>query len=90
VQHRRRDGVSAEGEPAHGIEVEVFGQLVHDQAHQGRGLAIQGDPSQVDVVVGFAPRGQGDLATHDGLGLDQLEQAGTRREYRGVAGVAHR
>ena len=41
----------------------------------GRGLAVEGDPAQVDVVVGLLARGQGDPAVHDGLGLDELEQA---------------
>jgi len=53
VQHRRRHGVCAQGEPADSIEVEALGHLVHDQTHQGSGLAVEGDASQVDVVVGF-------------------------------------
>ena len=75
VQHRGGHRVRPEGEPAHGVEVEVLGQLVHHLADQGRGLAIEGDPAQVNVVVRLAAGGEGDPSVHDGLGLDELEQA---------------
>ena len=38
--------------------------------------AVESDPAQIDVVVRLSPRRQGHSAMDDGLGLDDLQQAG--------------
>ena len=45
------------------------------------GAVLQGGAAQVDVVVGFPARGQGDASVHDGQPADQLGQ------LRAVGGV---
>ena len=56
----------------------------------GAACAVEGDPAQVDVVVGLLARGQRHPAVHDGVGLDQLEQllAGVGGG-RGGGGLGH-
>ena len=68
VQHRGRDRVGAQGQPADGVEVEVGDQVAHDPADERAGLAVEGDAAQVDVVVGLLAGGQGHPAVHDRLG----------------------
>ncbi len=74
VQHRRRDRVGAQGQPAHGVVLPVGGRVEHHLAHERGGDGVQGDPAQVHVVVGLPPAGQGDPAVHDGLVGDLGQQ----------------
>lgn len=41
-------------------------QVKHDFANQAGCFLMQGDTAQIDVVIGFLARGQGDLAAHNG------------------------
>ena len=56
----------------------------------GAAWPLERDPAQVDVEVGLLAGGQRDLAVHDGVGLDQLEQllAGVGGG-RGSGGLGH-
>ena len=74
VQHGEGDRVRPEGQPAHGVVLPVPGEVEHDPADQGSGLRVEGDPAQVDVVVGLLAGGEGDPAVHDGLVLDLVEE----------------
>ena len=62
MQHRRGNRVGAEGQAADRVEVPVGNQGTHHPADDRCRGAVQGDPAQVDVVVGGSPRGQRDLA----------------------------
>src|SRR3954471_3014207 len=96
VQHRRRDRVRAQSQPADDVVAQVAGQLAHDPADQRGALVVQREPAHVDVPVGLPPRGQRDLPAHDGQLDDELEQPvtvgqggpvpGARPEGRGVGG----
>src|SRR5690606_12125250 len=61
---------------ADGVEVEVGDHVEHDATDERRGLTVEGDAAQVDVVVGLRAGGEGDPSVDDGLVLDDLEQAG--------------
>src|SRR3954464_13818203 len=96
VQHRRRDRVRAQSQPADDVVAQVAGQLAHDPADQRGALVVQREPAHVDVPVGLPPRGERDLPAHDGQLDDELEQPvtvgqggpvpGARPEGRGVGG----
>src|SRR4051794_25814961 len=96
VQHRRRDWVRAQSQPADDVVAQVAGQLAHDSADQRGALVVQREPAHVDVPVGLPPRGERDLPAHDGQLDDELEQPvtvgqggpvpGARPEGRGVGG----
>ena len=88
VQHRGRDRVGAEREPADRVEVEVVGQVEHDLADQRRRRGVEGDAAQVDVVVGLPPRGQHDLAVHDRLVRDLGQQVVAGRSWVASLGQA--
>lgn len=68
--------VGAHGQTAHVSEVELGSveHLQHDLADEGCSLVVQGDATQVDVVVGLLAGGQSDLATDDGKFLDKFFQ----------------
>src|SRR3954452_10020864 len=96
VQHRRRDRVRAQSQPADDVVAHVARQLAHDPADQRGALVVQREPAHVDVPVGLPPRGERDLPAHDGQLDDELEQPvtvgqggpvpGARPEGRGVGG----
>ena len=71
MHHRGRDRVSAEGEAADGIEVEIRGQFAHDLTNKWRCNAVKGHPTQVNVVIGLSSARENHLAAHHGL-LDDL------------------
>ena len=54
VHHGGGHRVRAEGQPADGREVPVRRQLSQQGADQRCGFVVQGDPAQVDVVVGLS------------------------------------
>ncbi len=74
VQHRGRDRVGAQGQTADAVEVELGREVEHDLADQRGRLAVEGDPAEVDVVVGLTTGGEDHLAVHDGLVLDLLQK----------------
>ncbi len=74
VQHGRRHRVGAQGQPAHGVVVQVRGEVEHDPPDQRCGLGVEGDPAQVDVVVSLTARGQHDPAAHHRLGEHLRQQ----------------
>jgi hypothetical protein len=74
VQHRQRDRVGTQRQAADGVVLQVSGQLEQLRPDQRRRLGVQGDPAQVDVVVGFLARRQRHLPVHDGLGLHLVQQ----------------
>ena len=69
-----RDRIRAERQPARGVVRPVGGQLAQHSPDERRGQAVQGNPPQVDVVVGLLAGRQDDLAVHHGQVLDQLQQ----------------
>ena len=74
VQHRGRDRVGAEGEPADGIEGEVVGEVEHHRADKWRGHGVECDAAQVDVVVGLAPELNVTLPCTTALAGDLVQQ----------------
>jgi hypothetical protein len=65
VQEGGRDGVGAEGQAANGVDLAGAKAsnpklLEHDVPHERRSLMVEGHPTQIDVVVGLPPRGEGD------------------------------
>ena len=64
---RSRPGRRPSVSPPDGVVLPVGGQLEHHPADQRRGRRVEGDPAQVDVVVGLLAGGQRDPAVHDGL-----------------------
>ena len=74
VQHRRRDRVGAEGQPADDVVAQVAGQLPHHAPDQRGALVVQRQPAHVDVPVGLPPRGERDLPVHHGELDDELAQ----------------
>ena len=48
---------------------------VEDDVADERGRAVvEGDPAQIEVVVGLAARGEGDPTADDGEFVDEVEQ----------------
>ena len=76
VEHRGGDRVRAEGQAPDRVDVEVLREVEHHPADEGRRLAVEGHPAQVDVVVGLPARRQRHPPVDDGLVADDLEQAG--------------
>jgi len=71
VHHRGGHRIGTEGEATNGLVLPVSCDLAHDPTDERCSYAVEGDPPQVDVVVGLAAAGQNDLAAYDGL-LDDL------------------
>src|SRR3954449_10521234 len=96
VQHRRRDRVRAQSQPADDVVAQVAGQLAHDPADQRGALVVQREPAYVGVPAGRPRGGQCVLPAHAGQLDDELEQPvtvgqggpvpGARPEGRGVGG----
>ncbi len=91
VQHRDRDGIGAQREPADGVRLDVVlpQQVEHHSADERGRPVVEGDPAQVDVVVGLAPAGERDRAVDDGQLGDQHEQSLALGRGRGLARVRH-
>ena len=76
MQHGRGHRVGAECEAADRLKVPIRNERTHHTPDDGSDRPIERDPSQIDVVVGRTPRGQGDLAAYDRQRLDLLNQLG--------------
>ena len=74
MQHGGRHRVGAEGETSHRVGGVPRDEVEHDAAHERGGLAVQGHPAQVDVVVGLLPGRQHHPSVHDRLVDDLLTQ----------------
>ncbi|MCO5569142.1 hypothetical protein L7F22_022850 [Adiantum nelumboides] len=76
VQHRRRDRVGAERQPADRPVGPVRGELAQQPSDQRGRLVLQRDAAQVDVVVGLRAGGERDPLVDDGDLPDQRGEAG--------------
>ena len=74
LARQRGNRISAEGEPAHCCKVEIGINFTHYLAHKRCRHGIEGDPAQVDVVIGLATTRQNHFAAHHGFGKDLFTQ----------------
>ena len=62
MHHRGRNRIRAKGQAPDRGKGKVTGQFAHNGADQRGCYCIEGYAPKVDVVVGFTPTGQSDLA----------------------------
>lgn len=91
MQHRRRNRIGAERQPADCFVLQACSQFEHDLANQRSCNAVQRYPAKVDVVVRLQAGRQHDPALDYGLGDDLLAKvlpcAHGRRAYGTLAVV---
>ena len=72
MQHGSGHWISPEGQSSNGIEGPVRRELAHHISYERGGNRVEGDPSQIDVVVGLPATGQDHFAVDYGLVDDLL------------------
>jgi membrane protein DedA with SNARE-associated domain len=73
-QHRVRDGVGAEGQPAHCVVGQVGGGFQQQPARQGRQSAVEKHSPKVDVGGRTLPGGEHEIPVQYALLLDGSQQ----------------
>jgi hypothetical protein len=79
VKHRRSYRIGAEGQPSHGVELQIIDQVQHDTADKGSTSMVKRQTTEVYIEVGFLSRRQRHLAPNYGQIMDKFQQVVTVR-----------